>query len=343
VTRFRPSGLFALVAATCAVALAQPAKVAPPAPPAPAARSAPPAPAVAAKHFVHADHKARGVDVDRCEGCHSIDAKGQVLAPAARGHAPCLEARCHASFFLAVGEPARQANAAQFAKASAFCLGCHEVVPRPWQKPATRIIKSFEASREYHVELNHHEHTTRAKAAGCRGCHVVDDKSFALVAGTPGHAQCATCHNQKDNPAFTMKACGNCHQRESRTAYLQQHGITGNRPKTDVRACDSEGHAQVQQRKGKQVPCFKHERVEHRTLAGNPVQCVSCHFIVGDASKWDGRRYQTLADLQINPIIWNAKDQQHESCGKVAACHKRDVDPVSGANCALCHAEKSVF
>jgi hypothetical protein len=91
------------------------------------------------------------------------------------------------------------------------------------------------------------------------------------------------------------------------------------------------------------VPCFKHERAEHRTLGGNPVQCVTCHFIVGDRSHWAGRRYVSLADLQVNPIIWNAKDQQHESCGRVAACHKRDVDPVSGARCNLCHAEKSVF
>ena len=64
------------------------------------------APAVAPKHFSHTDHKARGIDVDRCEACHSIDAKGQVLAPAAQGHAPCLDAKCHATDFLAVGQKA---------------------------------------------------------------------------------------------------------------------------------------------------------------------------------------------------------------------------------------------
>ena len=111
-----------------------------------------------------------------------------------------------------------------------------------------------------------------------------------------------------------------------------------------MRACATEGQQQAEQRLNRKIPCFQHERVEHRTQSGNPVQCVSCHFIVGDKSQWGKkRRYVSLADLQMNPIIWNTNDQQHESCGRVAACHKRDVDPVSGARCNLCHAEKSVF
>jgi hypothetical protein len=327
-----------IVALGGAVALAQPRPGNAPAP-APA-----PAPAVAAKHFSHTDHKARGVDVETCQACHAIDAKGQVLAPAAQGHAPCLAAKCHAADFLAVGEKARASQPAQFAKASALCLGCHDAVPWPWKKAATRVLKAYEGSREYHIEMNHHEHTLRAKA-GCRGCHVVDDKSFALAAGTPGHAQCGACHTgQTSPPVFAMKECGACHLRESRAEYLRRFEVTENRPKTDVRACTTEGQAQAEQRLGRKVPCFKHERVEHRTQSGNPVQCVSCHFIVGDKSQWGKkRRYVSLADLQVNPIIWNTNDQQHESCGRVAACHKRDVDPVSGARCNLCHAEKSVF
>jgi hypothetical protein len=326
----------AALAGGLAIAVAQPA-------PAPA-QPAPAQPLPPAKHFSHADHKPRGVDVDKCASCHSVDAKGQVLAPAAQGHAPCLDAKCHAADFLAVGDQARKANSAQFAKSGAFCLGCHETIPWPWKKPATRILGGHENAREHHVEMNHYEHTQRTKAVGCRGCHVVDEKSFALVAATPGHAECATCHNPKDYPDFTMKACGNCHQPEARADYLARLRIAANRPKTDVRSCGSEGHAEAQRRAGKQdIPCFKHERVEHRTLKGSPVQCVSCHFIVGDKPKWAKKRYQTLADLRVNPIIWNAKDQQHESCGRVAACHKRDVDPVSGAKCSLCHAEKDVF
>lgn len=317
-----------------AVALAQPNAGKAPAP-APAS-----APAATAKHFSHADHKARGVNVDACQTCHAVDARGQVLAPAARGHAPCLDTQCHAADFLAVGEKVRAKEPARFAKASAFCLGCHDSVPAPWQRPAVRVL---EGSREHHVEMNHHEHTVRAKA-DCRGCHVVDDKSFALAAGTPGHAQCGTCHVAGASPpVFAMKECGACHQREPRADYLRRLGIAGNRPKTDVRACGTEGHAQLEAKLGRKVPCFKHERAEHRTLGGKPVQCASCHFIVGEKAQWGRRRYVSLADLQVNPIIWNTRDQQHESCGRVAACHQRDVDPVSGAQCNLCHAEKSVF
>ncbi len=319
-----------------AVALAQPDPGKAPTPaPAPG-----PAPAPAAKHFSHADHRTRGVNVDTCQTCHSVDARGQVLAPAARGHAPCLDAQCHAADFLAVGEKARAKEPARFAKASAFCLGCHDTVPWPWKKPAVRVL---EGSREHHVEMKHHEHAVRAKG-DCRGCHVVDARSFALAAGTPGHAQCGTCHVAGASPpVFAMKECGACHQREPRADYLRRLGITGNRPKTDVRACGSEGHAQLERKLGRKVPCFQHERAEHRTLGGKPVQCASCHFIVGDKTAWGSRRYVSLADLQVNPIIWNTKDQQHESCGRVAACHQRDVDPVSGAQCNLCHAEKSVF
>lgn len=323
------------------VALAQPESGKAPAAPGstPAAAPAPPP-----KHFSHADHKTRGVDVTRCASCHSLDGKGQVLPPAAKGHAPCLDAKCHATDFLAVGEKARASKPAQFAKSSAFCLGCHTEVPWPWKKPGLRIVKSYQGSREHHVEMNsHYDHTLRAKGS-CRGCHVVDDKSFALVTGTPGHAQCGQCHNKGAQPAvFAMDSCATCHKGGSRTAHLKELGITASRPKTDVRACGSEGHEQLEKKQRKQVPCFKHERADHRTLNGSPLQCASCHYIVGDRSQWGRRRYDSLLDLQVNPIIWNAKDQQHESCGRVAACHKRDVDPVSGANCGLCHAEKSVF
>jgi hypothetical protein len=334
-----------IIALGSAVALAQPQPQPQPQPgKAPAPVPAPaPASAPAPKHFSHADHKTRGVDVEACQACHSIDAKGQVLAPAARGHAPCLDAPCHAQDFLSVSEKARAQQPAQFAKASALCLGCHEVVPWPWKKPTTRVLRSYENSREHHIEMNHHEHTVRAKT-GCRGCHVVDEKSLALAAGTPGHAQCGTCHTgQTTPPVFAMKECGACHLRESRADYLRRLQITANRPKADVRACGSEGQLQLEKKLRRPVPCFKHERVEHRTLNGSPVQCVACHFIVGDKAQWGTRRYVSLTDLQVNPIIWNAKDQQHESCGRVAACHKRDVDPVSGARCGLCHAEKSVF
>jgi hypothetical protein len=325
-----------------AVALAQPGSGKAPAAPPPPSES--PTPAVAPKHFAHTDHKARGVDVEKCASCHSIDATGQVLAPAAQGHAPCLDAKCHATDFLAVGQKARTANPAQFARSAAFCLGCHQEVPWPWKKPTTRVLKAYEGSREHHVEMNHFDHTVRAKQ-NCRGCHAVDDKSFELVVGAPGHAQCGTCHNARTSPpVFAMKECNACHLRESRAAYLQRKDLVKSRPDTDVRACDSEGHEQLEKKLGRKVKCFKHETSAHRTQSGAPVQCVYCHFVVGDKTQWGKNRdYRSLDHLRANPIIWNARDKQHESCGRSSACHKKDVDPVSGANCGLCHAEKSVF
>jgi hypothetical protein len=66
--------------------------------------------------------------------------------------------------------------------------------------------------------------------------------------------------------------------------------------------------------------------------------------MVGDRGKWSGRRYQTLRDLHIQPIIDNAQDREHKSCGRSAACHQVDVDAArTTAKCSLCHAERSAF
>ena len=96
-------------------------------------------PAVTPTHFSHADHATRGVDVDKCETCHGVDAGGQVLPPAALGHSPCQSAGCHASDFLGVGAKAQKADPAKYGKATAFCLGCHDskdgTPPAPWSKP----------------------------------------------------------------------------------------------------------------------------------------------------------------------------------------------------------------
>ncbi len=293
------------------------------------------------RHFSHAEHGKRGVAVDTCETCHAVGPKGEVLAPAAKGHAPCQAAGCHAADFLAVGEKIKKADPARSSRASGFCLGCHDTVPAPWSKPATHAIQaSFQLEREYHVEMNHYEHTQKAAKAGelCRSCHLVDPKTFALVAASPGHAQCVACHNAKDQPEFTMSKCNLCHDKPARAAYF-----AGSRPHTDVRACGSEGAALLENKLKHAVPCFRHDRVEHRTLDDKPVQCAACHYIVADKAKWSGRRYQTLKDLHTEAIIDNSQDRQHASCGRSAACHKADVNLVHGAKCTLCHAEKSVF
>ncbi|MBA3394252.1 MAG: hypothetical protein H0T89_16510 [Deltaproteobacteria bacterium] len=304
------------------------------------------------KHFLHADHAKRGVDVGTCETCHRIDPSGKILAPAAQGHAPCLQAQCHASDFLAVGtsEKTRKTGPA-FDKASAFCRGCHEKVPWPWKKASTRVLPSFTASREYHVELDHFAHAVKAndKGTSCRGCHVVDNTSFALAVGAPGHAQCVSCHNAKDFKDFTMGQCGLCHQAPSREAYFKQQlterGISKrpSRPATRVRACGGEVHTQLA-KKNPKTPCFKHERIEHRTETGKadgaPLQCAKCHYLVADKAL--GKNYQSLVDLRVRPIIDNDKDRQHASCGR-SGCHHESQ--VKAATCAesFCHADVSVY
>jgi len=310
-----------------------------------------------AKRFNHADHASKGVAVDKCNDCHSIDGKGQVLVPAAQGHSPCLEAKCHASSFLAVGEKQKKADPVAFTKAAAFCLGCHDSVPWPWKKQEMKPLQSFTYELEYHVEMNHYEHTQKkipsqgAKAIDCRSCHVVNPKSFELVTGTPGHAQCALCHNAKDFPEFTMGLCGNCHSKPARSDYFQ-----GSRPKSDVRACASEGMKLLKEKFAKEgrtkakgeAPCFRHERVEHRFLdkaSSQPLECSNCHTMIDDKKKWHtGQRYQSLKDLHTAVIINNnGSEDQHKACGKTSACHKADVDTVNGGHCNLCHAEKWAF
>ncbi len=328
------------LAAVSSIVLAQGAGSGSAAPP-------PPAPgAITAKHFDHAGHGKRGLDVTKCELCHHTDDKGQIMAPAQQGHAPCLRAECHASDFVAVGtsEKTRKTGPA-FDKAAGFCMGCHEKVPWPWKKATTRVLPSFEGAREYHIELNHFAHATRANdKAGCRGCHIVDATSFALVTGTPGHGQCVQCHNAKDFPDFTMAQCGLCHQAPAREQYfkeqLELRKITkrASRPATRVRSCGSEVYTRLAAKNPK-TPCFKHERIEHRTEDGQPVQCAKCHYIVADKNQ--GTSYQSLVDLRVRPIIDNNKDRQHASCGR-AGCHNKQVAADSCSE-SYCHADMSVY
>jgi len=301
--------------------------------------AAPPGPAsgpIAPRHFSHAEHGKRGVDVTACSNCHSVDAKGVVFAPAAQGHAPCLDAKCHAQDFVSTGPTARAHAPAAYAKAVAFCLGCHDspdgTPPSPAQQHvATAALRSYQLESEYHVELNHFEHTKRTE---CRTCHVVDAKSFALVTGSPGHAECVTCHNAQKFPDFTMASCNYCHSEPGRGEFFH-----ASRPATDVRACGSEGHAALVAKDkgdGKEVACFRHERKEHRfTGDGKPVQCGECHAIVASPAR------AALASLHANPVIDNSEGE-HERCGNSTACHARDfANTAGGKRCLICHGDHS--
>ena len=335
-----------------------------------------PEPSIAAVHFSHKDHAGYGIDTTdakKCQVCHSIDAKGNVQAPAALGHAPCLQSGCHAESFLKISKTNAESKdakrVAEYQKASAFCLGCHDQVPWAWKKPTTRVTQGWLNQREHHVEMaksssstmDHFSHATTAKfkngtTIGCRDCHSVD-KDNKLVKGTPGHAQCLQCHNPTDAIAFTMVECGRCHKDGSRKEFLTQvfaeRGIKMNpkfdvetRPGSDVRSCDSAGEDLYKKKKGA-APCFKHETDGHRTTKGSDVQCSECHKIVITPSAWSkGRSFNSIADLHVNKIIGNAfndsNDMQHAACSGAKSCHKHEAAvQLQTANCTLCHAART--
>ena len=340
--------------------------------------------AIEPSHFSHADHMsyktAKGEVVDtrdpkNCGTCHSIDAKGAIKAPAAQGHAPCLQSKCHGDDPLSTDAPSffaiSQKNSTStdpnmqkaFKVASAFCLGCHQQVPWPWKKPTARILDGWVNQREHHIEMakspsstmDHYAHTQlkrKGQPVGCRDCHAVDAE-FKFIKGAPGHTQCQQCHNATDNVAFTMAECGKCHKAGSRDEWLTelyQNNVDDKKPldvkaraKTDIFTCNSQGQQQLAKKGKKAQHCFKHETKEHRTdNKGADVQCRTCHWIVTDTKAWKiaGKSYSNLADLHVNKIIGDPTksemDKQHAAC---ASCHphKAQVE-LATAQCQYCHA-----
>jgi hypothetical protein len=289
-------------------------------------------------HFSHEDHSRRGVDTSECSTCHTVDAAGVVAPPASIGHSPCMSAKCHATTFVSTGASVRAKDPAAYAKATAFCLGCHESADGTPPSPAKHALanaalRSYQAEREYHVELGHFEHTKRT---ACGTCHVVDATSFAFVPTAPGHAQCVTCHNAQKFPEFTMAKCGYCHQTPGRSEYFR-----GSREHTDVRACDSEGYAAlVAKSGGHPVACFRHERKEHRfTADGKPVECSQCHAAVETPA------LESVGALHTHAVIDNT-EAMHGRCGNSAGCHAQDFSAASGTkHCLLCHGDhtRSLF
>jgi Class III cytochrome C family len=329
------SRMFMVVAAASSILLIAGAvswsQVAPTAPqPAKAASAANPATSAAtlltAKRFVHADHTKHGVDVAVCTTCHTIDPRGVVAVPAALGHSPCQNAACHAADFVASGAKTKKADPARHQKAVAFCLGCHSSVsnsaPNAWNKAVPDA--AFKGVGDYHVEMNHLDHTARMP---CRDCHAVDGVSYKLLENAPGHRQCVLCHNGKPVPAMTE--CGMCHKTPAASAYF-----TSKRPDSDVRSCGAASS-------DPKSPCFKHERKEHRFCADNrELQCGNCHFMVAETGLWNGRSYKSLKDVKSAPIIENQKDRAHKACGS-SGCHSADVNDGAGrARCGLCHSKK---
>ena len=111
-------------------------------------------------HFMHGNHKDPlakiGINVDdpaQCKNCHTLDAKGVPLAPASQGHAPCMRSNCHAADFMVISEAGKKNKPQEFARASAFCTGCHPTVPWPWKKPQVLTIQAWRNQREHHIEM----------------------------------------------------------------------------------------------------------------------------------------------------------------------------------------------
>jgi len=345
------------------------------------------------RHFLHEVHKPYlaqiKVDVDdsaQCKVCHSLEPDGAVKAPAAQGHAPCLRSGCHASDFMAVSESMKTAQPQVFRKAATFCLGCHPTVPWPWKTQKTLVLQSWRNQREHHIEMagqpngeshgmDHYGHITLAKkkdgkAVVCRDCHVVGN-DFKLAPHTPGHQQCMQCHTPGGN-AFALSECGRCHKSGGREEWLKgvlnaakvkidADDIDGSRPKSSVRACDSQGNAVADKKFKRKTPCFKHETSGHRMLNNNQdVQCAQCHHMISDEKNWAGKSYRTIADLHINKIIGTAgeevgvvskcsgrpdkNDAQHAACSGAGSCHEhqRQVDlACPDKKCTLCHAQRT--
>lgn len=319
-------------------------------------------------HFNHKCHQNRtnGAKVDtedpsKCKDCHTVTDKGKVLAPAQQGHAPCLKSGCHAKEFL--GAPLNEEAAKKIpARTKSFCAGCHPSTPWAWKKPAVTISATWHNQRDHHIEMarpgaDHFAHTQMKKGGkqiGCRDCHVVDEEgaspTFALVKGAPGHAQCLACHNN-EGPGFALTECGSCHKDGARRTFIKS--IMGDkydpvkdvetRPGSRVRECESEGAALYNAKQKRKAPCFKHETKEHRTKKdGSDVQCVTCHYLVTDKSRWGGRTLNSIADLHRGSIIHaNPSDpmEKHHAACSGRGCHAGQTELGPAKACTKCHAD----
>jgi hypothetical protein len=305
-------------------------------------------------------------DPAQCKTCHTLDANGAPRAPAAQGHAPCMRSGCHASDFMVISENGKKFKPQEFARASAFCTGCHPTVPWAWKKPATLTIQAWRNQREHHIEMakegdpprgmDHFGHTQMKKKDGtqvaCRDCHIVDNE-FKLKTGTPGHAQCMQCHGPSGT-GFKMEECGRCHKAGGREGWLRgvlerakikvnEEDIHGSRPKTSVRSCESAGAASAdKQFKGKnpKAKCFKHETPSHRlTNDKKDVQCQQCHHMIGDSANWAGKSFSSIADLHTNKIIGTGGAEKATGSTKCPP-DKNDAQHAACSGGSACHRHK---
>jgi len=262
--------------------------------------------------FNHKDHEGYGVKTSECAQCHSVDKNDAVAVPGANGHQPCQSSGCHNTWFLSAGMPSDK----NYARAAAFCLGCHDtpdVKPPKASQKMPAVFKSSKAEIEFHVEMpgpddpategrgSHFAHVDKKQTRqDCRSCHIVQ-KGGLLEPGTPGHGQCVVCHGKADREKGTvrisMEQCDKCHRSGPRPspwteAAGSRHGDdtqdnvtqkTTTTHATSVRSCTSEAYLHLTDAKftkhPEKIPCFKHERPEHRFKdysASTPKEEVQC-------------------------------------------------------------------
>ena len=292
--------------------------------------------------YEYPDSQKKAVTDENCSDCHGSDPKGKLATPAKSGHQPCLSAGCHVKWFMSATLDTKGRDPVLYKKAVSFCLGCHEnaasEAPKRHTKAAADAVYKNNTNPGYHVELNHFAHTERT---GCRDCHVVEKRTYKLKLDTPGHAECAACHGVEDD-AEPMSQCAECHESPGPKEYFHNEWKG-----SETRSCGSPSHlalAKKQKKSPEKVPCFKHERREHRFRKGDKrLECGHCHFMIDNRRLWKSNRYESIRDIRAAPIIHNNRDLAHETCGESRACHKRDVDDSRGsADCKLCHSQKTI-
>ena len=305
-----------------------------------------------AKKFDHAAHAKRSykgtekkvVTDENCSSCHGDNPKGILATPAKSGHQPCMNAGCHVEWFVSVGPGTRKRDPVRFQKAVEFCLGCHSDAkgepPPQYKKAKADAVYKDNTAPGYHVDFPHYDHTKKAK---CTKCHVINKRNYALELNTPGHAECASCHNEANSEgAEAMSQCATCHSEPGPKEYYSNRGKG-----SETRSCGSAGHEELAAKLEKpldDVPCFKHERKEHRERKdGEELQCSQCHVMISDRRQWGANRFHTVQEIRSAQIIDNNRDRGHKACGDSRGCHKRDVDDSRGsADCRLCHSQKTI-
>jgi hypothetical protein len=185
--------------------------------------------------------------------------------------------------------------------------------------------------RARRIELDHFKHT---QLTSCAGCHKIDPATFTAKDGSPGHAECSACHEASlmDSKKGEAK-CGFCHL---------ERPMPGKDLST-LHACDAASVIALKGTDGKTRPCFRHDLKAHRIAEdGNPLACTNCHGVLADKTLWKNRKYESLHDLDINPVIGGrGADGMHTACGTGCHYHEKQMNVNDAAkNCQLCHSGK---